>query len=183
MTEKGFILSLILEEEEKNNTDNRQNPSENIQNSDNNNSSKNTREGRATLEQTREEEKDFVFIEERNVTFKPGVFNKPAAEDELGDIEELPVHQDGTLVDAVVIAEDSNFALKVEIDEHDIIDDTYSYISDVSTELSKVGAYQTSNGNYLVHVTDYDFNERLDVGIRPQNENIEFKLIRIEAER
>ena len=129
------------------------------------------------------EDEDYFFIEERDVTLQKGVFNQLAAEDKVGDIQQLPIKQSGTLIDFVLIAEDSNFSVKVEIDEHDIIDDTYTYISDVSTELSKVGAYKDNDGNYVVHVTDYDFRERCNVLIRPENENTTFKLIRLEAEQ
>jgi hypothetical protein len=142
-----------------------------------------TESGRALLEQQESEPSDVFFIEEQNVTLKAGVFNQPSAEDEIGSMQDLPIKQSGTLVDFVLIAEDSNFSVKVEIDEHDIIDDTYSYISDMSTELSRIGGYEDNNGNYVVHVADYDFRERLNVLIRPEDDNTTFKLIRLEAEQ
>jgi len=142
-----------------------------------------TESGRVLLEQQESEPSDVFFIEEQDVTLKAGVFNQPSAEDEIGSMQELPIKQSGTLVDFVLIAEDSNFSVKVEIDEHDIIDDAYSYISDMSTELSRIGAYRDKDDNYVVHVADYDFRERLNVLIRPENDNTTFKLIRLEAEQ
>ena len=139
--------------------------------------------GRALLEQEQSEPADVFFIEEQNVTLKAGVFNQPGAEDEIGSIQELPIRQEGRLVDAVIIGSDSEFSVKVEVDEHDVVDDTYSYLADVSTELSKVGAYENNNGNYVVHVTDYEFKERLNVLVRPENNDTSYKLIRIEVEQ
>jgi hypothetical protein len=143
----------------------------------------NTESDRALLEQQQSEPDDVFFIEEQNVTLKAGVFNQPSAEDEIGSIQELPIRQTGTLVDAVIIGSDPEFSVKVEVDEHDVVDDTYSYLADVSTELSKVGAYENNNGNYVVHVTNYEFKERLNVLVRPENDDTNYKLIRIEVEQ
>lgn len=171
--EDELILELILEEEQADKQASDDTHSESDEDTDSN---------VALLDQKKIEDNDYVFIEERDVTLQQGVFNQPAAEDEIGDIEELPIEQAGTLVDFVLIADDSEFSVKVEIDEHDIIDDTYEYISDVSTELSKIGGYEDNDGNYVVHVSEYEFQERCNVLIRPENNEILFKLIRLEAD-
>lgn len=178
MNEDELIVQFILEDDEQ-----REQKQEAEEDDSHSELEEHTDHGVALFDDKDVEDEDYFFIEERDVTLQSGVFNKPASKDEIGDIQQLPIEQSGTLIDFVVIAEDSNFSVKVEIDEHNIIDDTYSYISDVSTELSKVGGYEDSDGNYVVHITDYDFHKRLNVLVRPNNDTTTFKLIRLEAEQ
>ena len=129
------------------------------------------------------EDDDFIrFIEERDVTLKAGVWNTIESNDDFDKLHQLPFKGTGKLENFVVIAKDSDFDIRVEIDNHSIIDDSYSFISNIQNELSKISAY-SKNNNYVVSVMNYEFEEWFNAQIRPNNQDIDFTIIRIEIER
>lgn len=131
-----------------------------------------------------EEEDDdlIIFIEERDKVLMPGVGNRPSSEDTLDDLQQLPVKDKGKLENFVLIADKSDFEIRLEIDDHNIIDDTYNFISGIQNELSKISAYERNN-QYIVSALDYEFTDRLNILIKPISEPINFPLIRVEVER
>lgn len=139
---------------------------------------------RLVYEQPETEDDDSItFIEERDVTLRSGVFNEPESPDTLADMQHMPLEQSGLLENFLVVADSPNFKVRVEVDDHNILDDEYSFIETNSNEFTKIGAYQRTDGKYVVSVSDYEFRERFDALIRPIDDNILFDVIRVEVER
>lgn len=194
--EDELILELIIAEERRKNNQSINNISNEIQENKEQNQINNIKKTekksgvekektpeRVTYNKNNLDENDEVrFIEERNVTLESGVWNKPASEDILDDIQDMPIQDSGILENFLVVSEGSEFELTVEIDDYDIIQDTFSYIKKYSNELTKLSAYKSIDNEFIVNVSDYQFDNRLNVKIKPLKDSINFKLIRVEIE-
>lgn len=177
--EDELILELIIQEERKRTTDTVQ-----TEQSQKKEDATDERESDyITYEQVETEPDDLTFIEERNVNLKTGVWNTPESEDDLGDFSNLPLELDGKIENFLVVADKPDFSIRVEVDDHDILDDEYSFIESISNELSKVSAYKSTDNTYVVSVMDYDFSNRFNALIKPNAENVTFEVIRVEIER
>lgn len=127
-----------------------------------------------------EDRDNFIFIEERDIQLSAGTFYNPSSLNDLDELEELPIEGSGELIDVIVIGQQSDYDVRVRVDDNEVIDDSYSYIESISGNLSRVSAFQSS-GNYVVHVTDYKFTDWFSMGVRP-NVDMTFKTIRVEVE-
>lgn len=131
-----------------------------------------------------EGEEDFItFIEERDVTLRPGVWNEPASVDDLDDLHELPIRGSGNLENFLIVADDPQFRVRVNVDDHEVIDDEFNFIESISNELTKISAYKDLDDRHIVSVSNYEFDERVNVLIRPTADPINFEVIRVEVER
>jgi len=103
----------------------------------------------------------------------------PTSEDISGDVNQFPIEDAGELDTLVIVADDPDFSVGLVVDNNVVLDERpYSYIENFSTELSHIGAYE-KNGDNVVSVTSYPFDEHLDVTVIPDKE-INFKLVRAE---
>lgn len=142
-----------------------------------------TESGRVVPDFGDEEDDEVVFIEEREISLQTGVWNKPAADDTLSDLQKVPIEMNGYLEDLVIITDSPDFSVRVEVDDHNVIDDTFNFLQKYSDELSKVSAYDTLDDDYVVAACDYDFEEWFNIEIKPDNDDVTFTIIRVEIER
>jgi len=123
-------------------------------------------------------DKELTLIQKRGVTLSSQFRLK--GEDFNGDAVNMPIEGKGALDSFVAVARNSeNFALSVEVDNHDVVDrEEYSELKRLSTELSKIGAYERGTDR-VVSVSGYPFKERLNIILYPK-ETIEFDIVRAE---
>ena len=92
----------------------------------------------------------------------------------------FPVNSSGQIDSIFISAQSNTFRVMLEIDGDKILDNaSWSELNSISQELAHVGAYQESGGNYILSISDYPFNETLDLSIRPISETV-FDYIRVE---
>jgi len=96
------------------------------------------------------------------------------------DKNSMPVRGPGFLRSLIVIGDDDAFRVVVTTDGRTILDDTYSNLVEISSELPRVSAYKKGD-DYLVSVQDYPFVRELNAYVVPSKE-IEFSLVRAEVE-
>jgi len=157
-SEEEFILGLILEEE-------REMVGE-------------PAEGEQTVNQV-ESDDELYYIQDKDVTLTNQTWYSPTGKDELMGIQNLPVKVEGTLDNFLVIADSSDFNVRVSIDEADVVKESYTDLAAVQNELTHVSAYE-DEGSYVVSVTDYPFRERFNAQIRPTNPPLQLSRIRAE---
>lgn len=95
--------------------------------------------------------------------------------------QSLPVAGPGTLVSAVVIAETDQFDVFVELDDQTVASAPAATLRTRSAELERIAVYERENGDTVVTVSDYQFQQHVDVVITPQ-ESITFPLQRAEVD-
>jgi len=189
MTNHDPIIELIVAEEKQRlnqqNTEQKQNKETNTTNNEGDKEKEDSDEsGRVVPDFDDDEDDDeIIFIEERDVTLQTGVWNKPAADDTLSDLQNVPIEVSGHLDDFLVVADSTEYSVKVEVDDHNIVDDTFNFLRSYSDELSKISAYDTLDDDFVVAVGDYEFDERFNVEIKPNSEDVTFTIIRVEIER
>lgn len=103
-----------------------------------------------------------ILIQQRDFTIS-NQFTM-SGEDELGDPVSMPITGEGFLDTFVIRTNNENFKVKTEIDDYNITDDEFNTLKNITTELSHIGAY-TDNGTHVVAVSDYSFNERINIVI------------------
>lgn len=123
--------------------------------------------------------KELILEDKRNESLKTGVWNTVVSQSVERDVDESPFMTAGTLKDFIVIGEKSNFKVKVEVDDHDVVNAPFDEIQNISTDLSRISAYEKQS-DYSFHVSDYDFNNRLNLAVRPM-EKFPFNIIRAEV--
>lgn len=122
-----------------------------------------------------DESEELVFIEEKDIT-RTRAFTPQQDEKEK---RHLPIEGRGRLENLLIVGESQDYKVRVENDEDDIVDDTFSYLETFSNELSHVSAY-TKDQYSVVNVSGYPFNERLHFRVTPTSE-VTFKLVRAEV--
>lgn len=85
----------------------------------------------------------------------------------------MPVDGPGMLTDILIIADSDQFDIHVEIDGRDVVADSFTDLQDDTVELSRIAAYQRSDDNFVIDISEYDFRDRVDASITPQ-ESITF---------
>ena len=92
----------------------------------------------------------------------------------------FPVRGSGQ-IDSIIIQSQSNlFSATLEVDGNRLLDgDSWDSINTITQELPHIGAYQTSSGIYVLSISDYIFNEQVDLSLRPDGE-VTFDGIRVE---
>lgn len=112
----------------------------------------------------KEPETGLILIERRDITIQ-NQFTLSGT-DVNGNSVNMPISGKGVLDTFVVKSNNSNFEVRIEIDEFDVINDDFTTLQSLTTELSHVGAF-TSNGDSIVSASDYPFNERINIIITP----------------
>lgn len=156
-----FALDLIAAEEQDiqntfSNKNNKINKSDNIKNQSN--------KPLVFNESTDEEKSGLILIEQRNFTIKNSFTLQ--GKDANGKSISMPISGEGVLDTFVVKSDNNSFKVRIEIDEFNVIDDDFSTLQNLTTELSHIGAY-TSNGNNIVSASNYPFDERINIIITP----------------
>lgn len=107
--------------------------------------------------------------------------DKKYHEGQIPRISQLPIHGTGVLDNAVVVSDSRNYSLIVEVDESNIVDDTFQNLERRAEDLGNISAYEdTSRGDFVVVVEDYDFKDRFDMKIIPERGEIQIDDYRIE---
>lgn len=122
-----------------------------------------------------DDNEDLFFFETQNVT--RSIAFDPESPD--GD-EKFPIQGRGSIDNILVQAESDTFEVFLRVDDDTIIDaKKFSYLESLSQELSHISAYQRTNGDYILSITEYPFKERVKFSLIPSQETT-FTLIRPE---
>jgi hypothetical protein len=114
-----------------------------------------------------------VVIERENVTTSdPFYIREPGLS--------LPYPGPGTLISALVIADDNDFSVFMDVDGQHVIDESFDSLETISNELERISAYQGSRG-YVFSASEYEFQDELNIVISPNSE-IEFLRQRVEID-
>lgn len=99
---------------------------------------------------------------------------------EDGD-KDFPINASGQVDNILILSQDKTFSVYLEADDDRLLDNkSWSTINSNSQELPHVGGYQKQNGDYVLSISDYPFNEKLDFSIQPTQETT-FRTIRVEV--
>lgn len=71
----------------------------------------------------------------------------------------------GVLKELMLKASHANYGLRVEVDGLTTYDMTWTQFSDISQEVGEVSAFQDTDGNYVLHLEDIKFAQRLVVNL------------------
>jgi len=93
----------------------------------------------------------------------------------------FPLNTSGQIETILVIAQSDTFNITLDIDNDKVLDNnSWQSINDVSQELSHIAGYQRSSGEYVLSISDYPFNDRLDFSIKATGQTT-FDRIRVEV--
>jgi len=116
------------------------------------------------------------FFQLDNIT-RGGAFRP---KDESNDAENFPLEASGQIETITIVSDSDTFETTFILDDDKVIDGTsWSELNSISQELAHIGAYQRSEGDYVLSISDYPFNEVVDLSIAPESETT-FSLIRVE---
>ena len=122
------------------------------------------------------EDKELTFFERKNITR-----STPFDPESKDGKESFPIRGRGSIDNILVQSESDTFGLFLRVDDDDIIDnESFTYLNSISQELSHISAYQRTDGDYIVSITDYPFTESVEFSIIPTEETT-FTLIRPEV--
>lgn len=125
-----------------------------------------------------ESREEVIVIDQRDIT-RSRTFS-PTKNDTQDNTITFPIRDEGVLDSFVLQGNSDQFSVKVEIDDNTILDDEYTTIETFSDQLSHAGAF-SRNGNFIVSVSNYPFNERVNIEITPLGgTEILFDLVRAE---
>lgn len=101
-------------------------------------------------------------------------------EDPGDSSKRFPLKSSGQIETITVVSQSSSFNATLILDSDKIIDNkSWSYLDTLSQELSHIGAYQRSGGEYVLSISDYPFNKEIDFSLRP-TDDVTFDVIRVE---
>lgn len=122
-----------------------------------------------------------LFIEQKDVELTSRVNFEPSTEDIEGNRIASPVEGEGTLKAFLVVVDSPDFEVFAEIDDSDIVRESFSELSTVSNELESISAYQDGD-KHVVAIRGYPFQEFASAGIKPTSVPITVERIRMEIE-
>lgn len=91
-------------------------------------------------------------------------------------MHEMPFDGSGKLKDVILISDKSDYRIKLEADSDYILNDNYSYLNNITSEVEDLSVY-TKDDNYFLAMGNIPFKKRLFIKVYPQDE-ITFSLIR-----
>lgn len=122
------------------------------------------------------------FIEERDVVLNSSVQYEPSSDDVNGDTNILPFRGEGTLDSVLVIVDSDQFEPFIEIDDEDVVKESFSDLQAVSNELESISAYE-KDGQYVFSATGYSFQDWMSTGMRPLDTPVTIDRIRVEVSK
>jgi hypothetical protein len=87
--------------------------------------------------------------------------------DELVDVRGM-----GKMKEMTIRSRSNNYCLRVTVDGNDIYNSTYSWFEAVSAVAEEIAAFQDDNGNYVLHLRDISFTDRLVIYAYPSIDNV-----------
>lgn len=106
---------------------------------------------------------EVVPIQREDFTATVGfVFHEPGTS--------MPIDGPGTLVNATLIAETSDFRVTLDVDGREVVADTFEGLMTHSAALERISAYQrNSDDNYVFVASGYEFQDAVNVAIVPDD--------------
>lgn len=91
-------------------------------------------------------------------------------------MHEMPFEGTGKLKDVILISDKSDYRIKLEADSDYILNDDYSYLNNITSEVEDLSVY-TKDDNYFLAMGNVPFKKRVFIKVYP-HDNINFSLIR-----
>lgn len=118
-----------------------------------------------------EAEKSTIVVEKND-------FRVDAAFQVQDETTKLPIEGPGELEQFIAIA-DKEFKIKVFMGNRSIINNSYSELAKISTQVGGISAYE-QNGDYQVSVGGYSFKDPLDIILQVDEETF-FDIVRLDV--
>jgi hypothetical protein len=108
-----------------------------------------------------------ISIPERRVATKIVRLVNVRLPDELVD-----VRGKGKMKEMTIRSRSNSYCLRVTVDGSNIYDNAYSWFEAISDVAEEIAAFQDDNGNYVLHLRDISFANRLMIYAYPTADNV-----------
>lgn len=131
-----------------------------------------------------EDEGELVFIRNENVEIsnstRPFADNK-FYEGKIPNKANLPIKGKGQLNSAVIASDSRGYSIIVEVDNNNVLDDSWQSLDAVSEDIKDISAYEDKDrGDFVVVIENYRFEEWFDIKIIPEVGELQIDDFRIE---